>query len=115
MAVYGGGNELGAGKNTGCETGTVSSAFPGNDWSWRPGDNLEGKPRGESGSGGQRLCGKSPQNVSGQPQRTEGAQGDGKATGRLGQDHLGDRGTVEKNLGKKSVGATEIRDASWQC
>src|SRR5438132_1619904 len=98
MAVHGGNNEPGAGKNAGWETGPVSSAFPGNDGSRGSGHKLEGKPCGGSGSWRERLCRKSPQNVSGQPQRTESAQGDGKATGRLGEDHLGDRETVEKTL-----------------
>src|SRR5438132_13851525 len=98
MAVHEARNELRAGKNAGWETGTVSSAFPGNDWSWGSGDKLEGKPCWGSGSRRERLCGKSPQNASGQPQRTESAQGNGKATGRLGENHLGDRETVEKTL-----------------
>jgi len=50
--LYAGSKELGARKQAGWETGSVSSAFPGDDRSWRSGDKLEGKPCGGPGTWG---------------------------------------------------------------
>jgi hypothetical protein len=83
MAVHGDRNELGAGKNPGWEAQPVSRAFPANDGGGGSRDKLEEEPGWGSDSWRERLCRKGPQNVSGQPQRTEAAQGNGKATGRL--------------------------------